>query len=150
MSASGDAGTTEAEQGTAAKSPLRRWGVPFVVVGAITAGIITLLSSGDPAARARDAQESRNRMAEASGGVYGNPEEASFACRDAVRDNLKAPSTAEFGEPKTTTAGKDWLIAGAVDAQNGYGAMIRSRYTCTVRGDANGSYSIVSVDMPDH
>jgi len=56
---------------------------------------------------------------------------AKFKSEEAVKQLLKAPSTAQF--PSETT--NFWLlpdstvvVKGAVDAQNSYGAMIRNRY----------------------
>lgn len=47
-------------------------------------------------------------------------------CRAAVRSQLKAPATAKFSS-ETFTAGK---VVGYVDAQNSYGAQIRTRHIC--------------------
>ena len=57
----------------------------------------------------------------------GSTEAAAIAqCHTAVRSQLKAPATAKFGG-EAFTAGK---VVGYVDAQNGYGAQIRTRYVC--------------------
>lgn len=57
----------------------------------------------------------------------GNGEAAAIAqCRTAVRSQLKAPATAKF-DGETFAAGK---VVGYVDAQNSYGAQIRTRYVC--------------------
>lgn len=62
------------------------------------------------------------------------------ACHEAVKLRLKAPGTAQFGGEQTqgdggpTTAA---IVTGWVDAQNGFGAMVRSRYWCKAfRGDS--------------
>lgn len=57
--------------------------------------------------------------------------EAKALCRGAVRNSLKAPSTADFVSmtAKETTPGR-WTVGGQVDAQNSFGAMIRSYYVC--------------------
>lgn len=51
-----------------------------------------------------------------------------------VKDNLKAPATAKFPmwtqENCTAThTGNNWTVTSFVDAQNGFGALIRSDYT---------------------
>lgn len=54
--------------------------------------------------------------------------------QDFVKNNLKAPATAQF--PMWTEencaashSGNDWTVTSFVDAQNGFGALIRSDYT---------------------
>jgi hypothetical protein len=63
------------------------------------------------------------------------------ACRDAVRDELKAPATADFSEEtaEETSTAFTWAAAGAVDAENSFGAKIRSRWVCTAR-DRGGDW----------
>lgn len=68
------------------------------------------------------------------------------ACREAqsaVRNRLKAPSTAEFpsctfslpGDNTVSTTDEPFvfMVQGHVDAQNGFGAMIRTRYKVMLR-----------------
>lgn len=75
-------------------------------------------------------------------------EAARIACEDRVKDGLKAPSSANFQRPIITDTGENkWRIKGEFDAQNGFGAMIRSTYVCETR--LEGEYfktKIVSVD----
>lgn len=71
-------------------------------------------------------------------------------CEDILRDQvLRTPSTAEF--PGVTTVmtddritidvvGTDILYRSWVDAQNGFGAQVRSRFTCTM--DINNMLSV--------
>lgn len=57
-------------------------------------------------------------------------------CKRQITSQLKAPSTAKFpritddGVIATTVDNKKWAITGYVDAQNGFGAMIRSEFLC--------------------
>ena len=57
---------------------------------------------------------------------------------DFIKDRLKAPSTAEFPgtfEKKkhvTDLGNGEYLIESWVDSQNGFGAMIRSRWSCKI------------------
>ena len=60
---------------------------------------------------------------------------AEQTCQDLVRDNLKAPSTASFSDMDTSATGV--TIAGHVDAQNSFGAMIRNSFVCTVDLDTH-------------
>lgn len=57
-----------------------------------------------------------------------------------VRNELIAPATASFG-PRRVTRGKDcsFRFDGVVDAHNGFGALVRSRYVVTVQ-NVNGKW----------
>lgn len=59
------------------------------------------------------------------------------ACEGEVKARLKAPSTARFSSGVSGSDG-DYTVAGQVDAENSFGATVRSTYTCAVavRGDA--------------
>lgn len=57
---------------------------------------------------------------------------AEDACKSWVTDELKAPSTADFSGVSTSGDGP-WVITGNVDAQNGFGAQIRSGWICDVK-----------------
>lgn len=55
-----------------------------------------------------------------------------------VKKRLKAPGTAEFPKTSekinhiTSLGGEKYMIDSWVDSQNGFGALIRSRFTCKV------------------
>ncbi len=57
-------------------------------------------------------------------------------CQDFVKQRLKAPSTADFpwsyDDKVAELGGGRWQVRGYVDAQNGFGAQIRSNFVCTV------------------
>lgn len=58
------------------------------------------------------------------------------ACHEAVLGGLKAPATAEFAgdeELGEWQEGKSVEIKGSVDAQNGFGALIRNSFRCIVQ-----------------
>lgn len=62
-----------------------------------------------------------------------NRSDACFMSQKLVRQNLKAPSTAEFPiwseeNCKATHSSNSWTVTSFVDSQNGFGAMIRSDY----------------------
>lgn len=76
-----------------------------------------------------------------SGYWYG----AKSACHDAVRERLKAPSSASFGpidEYGHNITNEVREIRGSVDSQNSFGAMLRNQYTCSISGR-----SVTSVDI---
>jgi hypothetical protein len=62
-----------------------------------------------------------------------NSFEARSQCEDLVRESLKAPSTADFGELNASRTGGEWIVTGTVDAENSFGAMLRSDFQCTVK-----------------
>lgn len=62
-----------------------------------------------------------------------NPTEARAQCEDLVEESLKAPATAEFGTSEARRSGSEWVVTGSVDAENSFGAMLRSDFQCTVR-----------------
>jgi hypothetical protein len=73
----------------------------------------------------------------------GSKAEALVMSRTFVKQRLKAPSTASFAKSKdpeveiTSGAPCEFKVRAWVDAQNGFGAMIRSKYTVSLRYTAN-------------
>jgi hypothetical protein len=62
--------------------------------------------------------------------------DARRVCHDFIDKRLKSPASSDFEETSdmdVTSVGDTYTVRGKVDAQNGFGAMIRSDYTCTVR-----------------
>ncbi len=60
-------------------------------------------------------------------------------CEDAVKNRLRAPATAQFPDPLAIPeSGNRWRVQGAVDAQNAFGALVRSDYECHAWLDADG------------
>lgn len=59
------------------------------------------------------------------------------ACRAKVKANLKAPATAQFSQETVARqpTGNLYEVRGLVDAENGFGALLRQRYACTVTAD---------------
>ena len=66
--------------------------------------------------------------------------EYQVVAQNAVKDRLKAPSTAKFDLEKIKTVKSKngtVLITGVVDAQNGFGAQIRTTFMVTADADKN-------------
>lgn len=63
-----------------------------------------------------------------------------------IPQRLKAPSTAEFSAVTVASSGDVYTVTGKVDAQNSFGAMIRSSFTCVVR-DANTQWVLQSATV---
>lgn len=55
-------------------------------------------------------------------------------CENAVRDQLKAPSTADFSVSTASLSSNKWIVTGSVDAENSFGATLRKDFQCTVFG----------------
>ena len=68
-----------------------------------------------------------------------------YKAQNIVKGKLKAPSTANFGSISETTIsrnGNTWTISGWVDAQNSFGATIRSHYTVKITFTSKNNYTI--------
>jgi hypothetical protein len=63
------------------------------------------------------------------------------ACRDAVTAQLKAPATAKWPGAEQTRTDHDarsvsyTVVTGAVDAENGFGSLVRTRFECVFNSD---------------
>lgn len=79
-------------------------------------------------------------------------------CTSFVKDRLKAPSTADF--PNPYSRGSDvsmipvtyeqkpgYVVRSHVDAQNGFGAQIRSDFACTVTHEGGERWRLVNLDL---
>jgi hypothetical protein len=73
------------------------------------------------------------------------PAEARLHCRDFVKQALKSPSSADFGDESADGSGTTWTVIGHVDSDNSFGASIRNNYRCTVEVSGD-SWTLVSLD----
>jgi len=84
-----------------------------------------------------------------SGGGGGRNEGmAKVMCDHFIKDRLKAPSSADFSGIFSTTitgSGDDYTVVGTVDAENSFGAKLRSNYTCEVHDSGDDQWSLVSL-----
>lgn len=56
-------------------------------------------------------------------------------CRDAVRQQLKSPKTADFGSEATSETGEfTYRVTGLVDAENSFGVPLRHTFVCNAYG----------------
>lgn len=62
---------------------------------------------------------------------------AIHACEEAVKDRLKAPATARFLHESARQSGTLYYVEGDVDAENGFGALIRGHFRCTSTGSGS-------------
>lgn len=63
-------------------------------------------------------------------------DQAREACREYVRDRLVAPATAQFSDERVIGSNPT-MVAGKVDSQNKFGALLRATYTCRVQYDGD-------------
>lgn len=70
--------------------------------------------------------------------------EAIAQCEAAIKDKLKAPSTADFSS--TATGSGTWTVVGTVDAENSFGAKVRTSYQCSVIIDNEKDTARVRID----
>lgn len=73
-------------------------------------------------------------IASSGGGSSWEPTafEARSICEDWVRDKLKAPATADFTDGDETGGPTAYTITGTVDAENSFGAMLRTTWSCDI------------------
>lgn len=77
----------------------------------------------------------------AEGDRYG----AFTVCQDQVSAQLRSPSTADFAsivESNVNGSRGIWHVSSYVDAQNGFGAMIRTSWTCTAIHQSGDRYKV--------
>lgn len=74
---------------------------------------------------------------------------ALVVCQQFVEDQLKAPSTAEFAimsdSEVANTTGNVWVVESYVDAQNSFGATIRTQFRCEVAWKYGDTYTLVDL-----
>ena len=78
--------------------------------------------------------------------TFGHDEfDAMAIAEKTVKDNLKAPSTAEFCKHKEcsiTCSGDTWTVSGYVDAQNSFGTFLRNDFTVKFTFESDERYTI--------
>jgi hypothetical protein len=75
---------------------------------------------------------------------------AAKACQTFVLNGLKAPASAKFPEHVTTTEDLGegrFRVQAAVDAQNGFGALIRNNYDCSVHWVSGSDWGLDDLDL---
>lgn len=79
--------------------------------------------------------------------------DAFLICRKFVTNQLRAPKTAEFPTSSDAgvtirTVGRDaFEVHAFVDSQNGFGALIRTRFTCTVEPAGGANWRLVDLKL---
>lgn len=73
---------------------------------------------------------------------------AKVVCEQFIEDRLKSPSSADFqnsGEYIVTGSGATYTVQGYVEADNSFGASLRSNWTCTVHEEGDDRWTLVSL-----
>ncbi|SCW45281.1 hypothetical protein SAMN02910456_01184 [Ruminococcaceae bacterium YRB3002] len=76
--------------------------------------------------------------------------DAFVAAEDAVKSQLRAPSTADFcsvSEATISHSGNTWSVSGWVDADNAFGAHLRSNFSVRLTFDSSNKYTINSCNI---
>jgi hypothetical protein len=64
--------------------------------------------------------------------------DAQRACQEKfIPDRLKAPSTAKFSNVTVTNSLETYTVSGSVDAENSFGAPIRSTFICIMHSSGD-------------
>lgn len=74
--------------------------------------------------------------------------DASGMCRHFVEQSLKAPKTADFpgySADSVTHSGNIFTVRSYVDAENSFGAMIRTKYICEVTYIGNDKWQLTDL-----
>lgn len=66
---------------------------------------------------------------------------ASYACKEAVKAVMKAPTQATVSFDKFTLNGSTYTFTGTVDAPNSFGVMLRNNVSCTATHQSGSNYS---------
>lgn len=73
---------------------------------------------------------------------------AQAGCQGFVERRLKAPDGADFSAWSAVPGpGSTWTVSGTVDAENSFGAKIRSSFRCEMR-DAGDRWVLTSIEGP--
>lgn len=72
-------------------------------------------------------------------------------CQYVVKNSLRSPATAKFAGYRETAAqhrgGGEYEVISHVDSQNGFGALIRTKYYCHVQFDGKGSWDLIDLNF---
>lgn len=82
-------------------------------------------------------------------GAGPTPAEAALACQDHVLERLKSPGSAQFQQPTDIKVNGKGLftVSASVDSQNGFGALLRTSYTCVIRHIGDGRWSVERLSL---
>lgn len=98
----------------------------------------------------RKREQARREYLHSQAWAEKNRAAARVMCQNFVEERLRSPSTASYPWERVPTQylgeGR-FRIDSHVDAQNSFGAEVRTEYTCTVEHAGSEKWSLVSLDM---
>lgn len=84
----------------------------------------------------------------ANASTCGSPYAASMFAQRAVEESLKSPSSAQFSNVQAHPDGEcRYLVAGRVEAQNGFGAMIANNFSALIEFDPADNINWTASDV---
>lgn len=88
----------------------------------------------------------------AFGGNTSNNSEVWVLAKHEVETNLKSPNSAKFpsmrsDQVRITEVGGKYIVKSYVDAENSFGASIRSNFTVTINKNSSGKYFVESISI---
>ena len=112
----------------------------LVVVGLITWGLVSCISSCNESSRERNKEEA----------VYGSKSQACVLVEQAIEKRLLNPKRSnidfDFQNIRFDKETKTYTIPGTCEAQNAFGAMLMKRFVAKVQYDSF-EYRLISLDM---
>jgi hypothetical protein len=88
----------------------------------------------------------------AGSGLFGDDSVSAWnVAKTFVADDLKSPTTAQFpgydASFVTKTGDREYRVSSWVDSQNGFGAMVRSDWSCVVHFTGSASWTCYDVQI---
>lgn len=126
-----------------------------LVLVAIIGGCVLLANNVDT--------DSGGRRSGGGGGASQEPSSETLrhsafeVCKDFVSDRLRSPGSATFrnyfeedGEVRVTGSGNGpYTVRSTVDAENAFGASLRSSFTCEVRHTGDGNWRLLDITITE-
>lgn len=110
-----------------------RWGLAWL------GGVLLLLGVGGVATYLDDGRDG------------GSPMTAFEMAKVFVERELRSPGSAKFGPYRQNVVERvnssTWRVRSWVDSQNGFGALLRANYTCTLRYAGKDRWTLESLDL---
>lgn len=83
-----------------------------------------------------------------SGDDSGGGFAAEVMCEEFVKQQLKAPGSADFSEQQHNEVGEDkWRVVGVVDSENSFGAKLRADYACELKYVGDDEWRASNVEV---
>jgi hypothetical protein len=77
--------------------------------------------------------------------------DAFVMCNQFVKDRLRSPASADFASVTSAVinqvSGDEWTVQSHVDSQNGFGAMLRTKFTCTLKPAGGDRWQLVDLKI---